>query len=106
MRGMLEKEVEKILTDTVKSLGGRSYKWVSPGNSGVPDRIVVFPNSAPVFVELKTDKGALSRLQRVQIARLRELGQYVFVAHGVQGVAEFFDNMGFLKAVRHRYVKE
>ena len=41
---MLEKDIEKILVGEVKKLGGRAYKWVSPGNDGVPDRIVVFPN--------------------------------------------------------------
>ena len=50
---MQEKEIEKILVAEVKKLGGRAYKWVSPGNDGVPDRIVVFPNRKPIFVELK-----------------------------------------------------
>ena len=29
---MKEKEIEKILVDEVKCLGGRAYKWASPGN--------------------------------------------------------------------------
>ena len=57
---MLEKEIEKILMAEVKKLGGRAYKWVSPGNDGVPDRIVIFPDRAPIFVELKADNGKLS----------------------------------------------
>lgn len=90
-----EKDIEKILVSEVKNLGGRAYKWVSPGNAGVPDRIVILPNRLPVFVELKTDKGTLSKLQRVQIRRLKDLGQYVFVAYGTQGVADFFDEIGY-----------
>ena len=36
---MSEKEIEKILRDEVRKLGGRAYKWVSPGNDGAgPDR--------------------------------------------------------------------
>ena len=50
---MREKDIEKILVAEVRKLGGRAYKWVSPGNDGVPDRIVIFPGKAPVFVELK-----------------------------------------------------
>ncbi len=50
---MKEKDIEKILVGEVKKLGGRAYKWVSPGNDWVPDRIGVFPNRPPVFVELK-----------------------------------------------------
>ena len=50
---MKESEIEKILVREVKKLGGRAYKFVSPGNDGVPDRIVIFPNHQPIFVELK-----------------------------------------------------
>ena len=52
---MLEREVEKKLVDGVRRMGGRAYKFVSPGNDGVPDRIVVLPDTAPMFVELKTE---------------------------------------------------
>ena len=83
---MREKEIEKILVSEVKKLGGRAYKWVSPGNDGVPDRIVIIPGRPPVFVELKTDTGRLTALQKVQIDRLRELGQDVRVLRGAAGV--------------------
>ena len=32
---MKEKEIEKRLITGVKNLGGKAYKWVSPGNAGV-----------------------------------------------------------------------
>ena len=60
---MREKDIEKILVDGVKGIGGRAYKWVSPGNNGVPDRIVFLPGGRIIFVELKTDTGTLSSLQ-------------------------------------------
>ena len=103
---MREAELEKILTAEVKKLGGRAYKWVSPGNDGVPDRIVVFPGRAPVFVELKSDAGRLSALQEVQIRRLKELGQKVYVARGIDGVGQFFRENGFeetSKALDYKY---
>ena len=103
---MREKEIEKILTTEVKKLGGRAYKWVSPGNDGVPDRIVVFPGRAPIFVELKSSTGRLSALQEMQIRRLRELGQEVYVAKGIDGVIQFFQDNGFeetSKALDCRY---
>ena len=40
---MLENELEKKLRDKVKKLGGKAYKFVSPGNAGVPDRLVFLP---------------------------------------------------------------
>lgn len=40
---MRERDVERYLRERVKQLGGRAYKFVSPGNNGVPDRIVMLP---------------------------------------------------------------
>lgn len=91
---MLEKDIEKILVKEVKKLGGRAYKWVSPGNDGVPDRIVILPGKPPMFVELKADTGKLSALQEVQIKRLKDLGQVVYVVKGIDGVSHFFQLVG------------
>ena len=68
---MRERDIEKILVGEVKRMGGRAYKWVSPGNDGVPDRIVIFPGRRPVFVELKTETGKLCPLQAAQVAKLK-----------------------------------
>lgn len=103
---MSEKDIEKILVAEVKKLGGRAYKWVSPGNDGVPDRIVIFPDRRPVFVELKADNGKLSALQQVQIRRLRELGQRAEVVKGIDGLSQFFQDIGYedtSKAIDCRY---
>lgn len=103
---MREKDIEKVLVDEVKKLGGRAYKWVSPGNAGVPDRIVIFPDSEPVFVELKTDTGTLTAIQKVQIDRLQALGQEVWVVRGMDGLSQFFQDMGYesvSKALDCRY---
>ena len=95
---MREKEIEKILRDEVRKLGGRAYKWVSPGNDGVPDRIVI--------VELKTDRGRMTALQRLQGHRLQELGQDVRTVYGIDGLSQFFQDMGYeetSKALDCRY---
>ena len=85
-----EKELEKIFTGEIKKAGGCAYKFTSPGNDGVPDRIVCMPSGRVIFVELKTDKGRLSKLQKVQIAKLEKLGQQVTVLYGLMGLAQFF----------------
>lgn len=89
---MREKDIEKILVNEIKKLGGRAYKWVSPGNDGVPDRIVILPGMRPVFVELKTEKGQLSALQKVQINRLQDLKQDVRVLKGLKEVKDFLED--------------
>lgn len=90
---MAEREIEKKLVDGVRKLGGRAYKFVSPGNDGVPDRIVVLPGISPVFVELKTETGRLSSLQNVQIKKLKDLGQDVRVMYGLEDVKRFLEEI-------------
>lgn len=70
-----EDTIEKYLVKQVEALGGRCYKWTSPGNPGVPDRIVILPGIAPWFVETKAPKGRPRPTQKVQVKRLYELGQ-------------------------------
>ena len=71
----LEKDVERALVQMVKRHGGLCLKWVCPGFSGVPDRIVLLPKGRIVFVELKRPKGGqLSELQKWWIKKLIDLG--------------------------------
>lgn len=90
---MLEKEVEKFLVREVKKLGGISFKFISPGNAGVPDRIVILPIGKVIFVELKTDKGKLTKLQEVQIKKISDLGADARVLRGIEGVKEFINEI-------------
>lgn len=61
----LEKEIEEKLRTMVERHGGRCLKWICPGWSGVPDRILLLPGARVYFVETKRPKnGRLSALQR------------------------------------------
>lgn len=91
---MLEKDIEKLFRDEIKKAGGKAYKFTSPGNDGVPDRIVMLPGGRIVFVELKTDTGKLSKLQELQCRQIAELGQTVRVLHGPAEVRDFFLEFG------------
>lgn len=88
---MLEKRIEKRLVDGIKKLGGRAYKFISPGNAGVPDRVVILPDKQPIFIELKAEKGKLTELQKNQLKKLVDLGQRVEVLYGVDDVIRFLD---------------
>ena len=71
----LEKEIEKKLVNVVKHHGGLCLKWVCPGWSGVPDRIVLLPGGKVIFVELKRPKGGVvSHRQKWWANKLRVLG--------------------------------
>ena len=86
---MREKAVEEYLREQIKSVGGRAYKFVSPGNAGVPDRLVLLPGGRSFFVELKARGKKPSGLQQVQISRLSNLGFPVYIIDSVLGVDEF-----------------
>lgn len=85
---MRERSIEAYLRERVKKAGGIAYKWVSPGNNGVPDRIVALPGGRIVFVELKAPGRKPTPLQRVQQDRLRALGCDVRVVDSREGVDE------------------
>ena len=71
----MERDIERGLVGMVKRHGGMCLKWVCPGWSGVPDRIVLLPRGRICFVELKRPKGGkVSKLQLWWRDKLRELG--------------------------------
>ena len=51
--------------------------------AGVPDLVFVLPEGRHVYVEMKTMKGKTSEAQEGVMKRLEELGNQVFVAHGL-----------------------
>lgn len=91
MKSVKEGVVEKHLREKVKELGGRAYKFVSPGNSGVPDRLVVLPGGKIVFVETKAPGKETTSLQKNQIKRLQDLGCIVHVIDSKARVDAFIE---------------
>ena len=77
----------------VKKRGGLCYKFTSPGNPGVPDRIVILPGGTTVYVELKTEIGRLAKIQKWQIEELRRRGAVVRVLKGMDQVLAFLEEV-------------
>ena len=73
-----EKNTEAYLRDEIRRRGGMAYKFVSPGQTGVPDRIVILPGGQIFFVELKSEGKKSSAKQKCQQERLRALGCTVY----------------------------
>ena len=89
---MLESEVEKKLVQGVNKLGGLCLKWVSPGYSGVPDRIVFLPGGSVYFVELKQDRGRLSPRQKYVHKQLKAVGREVITLYGEIDVEDHLED--------------
>lgn len=89
-----ERGIEQYLRERVRAAGGRAYKFVSPGNAGVPDRLVLFPGGRAAFVELKAPGKKPTLLQQAQGEKIRKLGFPVVVIDTKQGVDEFIRKYG------------
>ncbi len=72
---LLERDIERYLVKRVKELGGAAYKFVSPSNRGVADRLVVLPQGVVWFVEVKKVGGRMSTLQELFKRDMLKLGQ-------------------------------
>ena len=80
---MRENYIEAWLRKQIEELGGKFYKWTSPGNDGVPDRIAILPGGKIYFVALKTEKGRLSEIQKWVQDILKSLGCNVRTIYGI-----------------------
>ena len=72
---MKEKIVENHFIWAVERIGGKTYKFTSPGRKGVADRIACLPDGSTWFVELKTKGGRLSALQKMFMSDMTLLNQ-------------------------------
>lgn len=74
----LEKEVEKKWCDVAKRFGWKAYKFSSPGNSSVPDRMFI-RNGFVFFIEFKRPGKTATENQLEEHKVLREQGMLVWV---------------------------
>lgn len=86
---ILEKEVEKYLVQYAHKNDILTYKLVSPGNSGVPDRIFVNRDGMVRFVEVKAPGKKPRPLQQSVFAKLANHGQPVLIID-TKGDAQLF----------------
>lgn len=91
---MNESAIERRLVDGVKKLGGMCMKFVSPGNPGVPDRIILTADGRVIFVELKADWGRLAKIQRYRIGQMKDRHADVRVVKGIDEVNALLAEIG------------
>ena len=104
---MRESKIEKYLKQQVKLRGGGTRKWVSPGRVGVPDQIIIWPDSvreyntscvmpgaAIHFVELKaTGKNVHKEsAQAREHVRLQKLGCVVVMLNSIEAIDNYLRN--------------
>ena len=80
---MLEKQIEKKVTDYAKSVGYISFKFNSMSCRAVPDRLFITPYGFIIFIEFKRVGAQPTEKQRLTIDKLRAQGCLVFVVDNV-----------------------
>ena len=88
---MLEKQIERKLTEEVKKLNGMCLKQTSL--AGIPDRLVLMPGGKMAFVELKAPGKKPRKLQQVRIKQLRKMGFMCFVVDGPEMISDVLDSI-------------
>jgi len=83
MKRLIEKDIEAHLVDAVKRAGGehRKVNWL--GRAGAPDRFIMLPGRAPVWVELKAPGKKVEPHQEREHARMRSFGCNVVVIDSI-----------------------
>jgi len=83
-----ESRIEKALVKAVQKAGGLAIKLISPSMAGLPDRLVLMPDSRCFFVELKAPKQKMRPLQIKRAQQLKMLGFEVFCVDNVNDIKE------------------
>ena len=83
---MLERDIEKYLVQQIAKLGGKAYKWSSPSNRAVPDRLCFLPKGLIKIVECKAPGKEPTPLQSKIHKALRLMGHEVLVIDSKLGV--------------------
>jgi len=91
---VLERQIEAYLVKRIKALGGMAYKFTSPAHKGVSDRIVCLPNGQTWFVELKTEGGRLSPLQKVFASDMARMNQKYVCLWNKEQIDDFINHYG------------
>ena len=90
---MNEARIEKRLVSETEKIGGKAYKFISPGMSGAPDRIVLMPGGRMYFVELKAPGERPRPLQVYRMKELEKLGFETRCIDTIEKVKEFIEEV-------------
>ena len=89
---MRESAIERDSRRLVVDAGGYLLKWVSPGTTGIPDRILLLPDAVG-FIEFKQPGKPLDPLQEVWRDRITALGLRHWRVDSVAQMKEIIDEL-------------
>ena len=88
-----ERDVERYFKAQLEKRGALVFKFVSPGQAGVPDRVVLLPGGRVVFAEMKAPGEKPRPLQRAVFARMARAGHPVYIIDSREAVKRFMEEV-------------
>jgi hypothetical protein len=88
-----ERDVERYFKAQLEKRGALVFKFVSPGQAGVPDRVVLLPGGRVVFAEMKAPGEKPRPLQRAVFARMARAGHPVYIIDSREAVKKFMEEV-------------
>ena len=79
---MTEQQVQSKKIKELEAEGYYVIKLIKTNKNGIPDFVALHPTNKVLFVEVKTKKGRVSKLQEY---RMKELKEYGFDAEVYRG---------------------
>ena len=79
---MKEQQYQKKIIDKLELDGWYVLKLIKTNKNGIPDLIAIKQNEIPIFIEVKTETGILSELQKFRLKELKEKGFNCFYTKG------------------------
>lgn len=86
---MNEKILERKLKTKTKKLGCLCLKFTSPGQRGVPDRIILLPGGKVRFAEIKTPGQKTTPIQNHVFEKFKAFGFDVAVIDSEESLENF-----------------
>ena len=87
---MRESKIEKEVCDYARKHHWLVYKFTSPGNRGVPDKIFI-RNGAVFFIEFKAPNKTPSKLQKLIADRIKGEGIAVYTVDSIEYGKDIID---------------
>ncbi len=88
-----ERDVERYFKAQLERRGALVFKFVSPGQAGVPDRVVLLPGGRVVFAEMKAPGEKPRPLQRAVFSRMARAGHPVYIIDSREAVKKFMEEV-------------
>ena len=71
---MTEQQIQKKIIDRYTANGWYVIKLIKTNKNGIPDLLCLKSGETPLFIEVKTEIGRLSKLQEYRIDELKKAG--------------------------------